>query len=356
MHLSNKKILVTGAAGFIGFHLVNRLLSMNAKVVGLDNINDYYEVSLKYARLRECGIISEAIDQNGFAKSIINTNYSFHKLDLTNKDALVQLFEKERFDVVVNLAAQAGVRYSIENPDAYINSNIVGFMNILECCRNYPVEHLVYASSSSVYGMNKKIPFSVNDNVDHPISLYASTKKSNELMAHTYSHLFNIPTTGLRFFTVYGPWGRPDMAYYSFSKNILTQKQITVYNNGKMVRDFTFISDIIDGIVTSIRVIPTKRENLDGQLGTSQAPYTILNLGNNRPIGLLDFIHTLEDALGTKANLKFAELQDGDVLKTWADIDETHKKINYYPKVEIKAGLTIFADWFKKYYKDGITK
>jgi len=356
MHLSNKKILVTGAAGFIGFHLVNKLLLMNSNVVGLDNINDYYEVSLKYARLRKCGIISEAIDQGGFAKSIINTNYSFHKVDLTNKDALVQLFEKEHFDVVVNLAAQAGVRYSIENPDAYINSNIVGFMNILECCRNYPVEHLVYASSSSVYGMNKKIPFSVNDNVDHPISLYASTKKSNELMAHTYSHLFNIPTTGLRFFTVYGPWGRPDMAYYSFSKNILTQKQITVYNDGKMVRDFTFISDIIDGIVASIQVIPTKKENWDGQLGTSQAPYTILNLGNNRPIGLLDFIHTLEDALGTKANLKFAELQDGDVLKTWADIDETHDKINYYPKVEIKAGLTIFADWFKKYYKDGITK
>jgi UDP-glucuronate 4-epimerase len=254
------------------------------------------------------------------------------------------------------LAAQAGVRYSIENPDAYINSNIVGFMNILECYRNYPVEHLVYASSSSVYGMNNKIPFSVEDNVDHPISLYASTKKSNELMAHTYSHLFNIPTTGLRFFTVYGPWGRPDMAYYSFSKNILTQKQITVYNDGKMVRDFTFISDIIDGIIASIQVIPVKKENLDGQPGTSQAPYSILNLGNNRPGGLLDFIHTLEDALGTKANLKFAELQDGDVLKTWADIDETHKKINYYPKVEIKAGLTIFADWFKKYYKDGITK
>lgn len=356
MHLLDKKILVTGAAGFIGFHLVNKLLSMNAKVFGVDNLNDYYEVSLKYARLKGCGITFEAINQIGYAKSELNSNYIFLKIDLTNKDALVQLFERERFDIVVNLAAQAGVRYSIENPDAYINSNIVGFMNILECCRNYPVEHLVYASSSSVYGVNKKIPFSVTDNVDHPISLYASTKKSNELMAHTYSHLFNIPTTGLRFFTVYGPWGRPDMAYYSFSKNILTNKQITVYNDGMMIRDFTFISDIIDGIVNSIKVIPVKKEDFDGKPGTSQAAYAILNLGNNKPVGLLDFIQTLEDALGTKANLKFAKLQDGDVLSTWADIDDTQSRINYNPKVEIKEGLTIFADWFKKYYKNGITK
>lgn len=356
MNFSNKKILVTGAAGFIGYHLVNKLMLENAIVVGLDNLNSYYEISLKMARLNEAGIEIKCIHDNVLVVSNKFANYKFIKADLCDKQTLLTLFAKEKFDYVVNLAAQAGVRYSIENPDAYINSNIIGFMNILECCRSYPVKHLVYASSSSVYGMNKQIPFSANDNVDHPISLYASTKKSNELMAHTYSHLFNIATTGLRFFTVYGPWGRPDMAYFSFSKNILDNKEITVYNNGIMRRDFTFISDIVDGIIASVVTVPTKKEEWNGDISTSTAPYRVLNLGNNKPVGLLDFINTLEDSLGIKANLKFAELQDGDVLETWADINTTQKEINYNPKVNINEGLLIFANWFKNYYSNGIKK
>jgi UDP-glucuronate 4-epimerase len=356
MNFSNKKILVTGAAGFIGYHLVNKLILENAIVIGLDNLNNYYEISLKIARLNEAGIDKNSIYDNEFVVSIKFANYKFIKADLCDKQTLLTLFEKEKFDYVVNLAAQAGVRYSIENPDEYINSNIIGFMNLLECCRAYPVKHLVYASSSSVYGMNKNIPFSVKDNVDHPISLYASTKKSNELMAHSYSHLFKMSTTGLRFFTVYGPWGRPDMAYFSFSKNILNNKEIKVYNNGSMRRDFTFISDIIDGILASILSIPTKNEQWDGSLNFSSAGYRIFNLGNNKPVELLDFIHTLEEALNTKAIIKFAELQDGDVLETWADIDITQNELQYKPKVEIKEGIKIFADWFKNYYKNGIEK
>jgi len=354
MDLSNKKILVTGAAGFIGFHLVNKLISENAIIVGLDNLNSYYETSLKIARLNEVGINKNSIYENEFVVSGKFSNYKFIKADLSDKQTILTLFAKENFDYVVNLAAQAGVRYSIENPDAYINSNILGFMNVLECCRIYPVKHLVYASSSSVYGLNKNIPFSVNDSVDHPVSLYASTKKSNELMAHTYSHLFNLPTTGLRFFTVYGPWGRPDMAYFIFSKNILTNKEIKVYNNGIMRRDFTFVSDIVDGIAASIVTIPSKNKHWDGSLKYSSAAYRVLNLGNNKPIGLLDFIYTLEGALNAKSIINFAELQDGDVIDTWADIDITHKELNYTPKVEIKEGLKIFADWFKNYYKYGI--
>ncbi len=356
MNFSNKKILVTGAAGFIGYHLVNKLILENAIVIGLDNLNNYYEISLKIARLNEAGIDKNSIYENKFVVSNKFANYKFIKADLCDKQTLLTLFEKEKFDYVVNLAAQAGVRYSIENPDEYINSNIIGFMNVLECCRAYPVKHLVYASSSSVYGMNKSIPFSVKDNVDHPISLYASTKKSNELMAHSYSHLFKMSTTGLRFFTVYGPWGRPDMAYFSFSKNILNNKEIKVYNNGIMRRDFTFISDIIDGILASILSIPTKNEQWDGSLNFSSAGYRIFNLGNNKPVELLDFIHTLEEALNTKAIIKFTELQDGDVLETWADIDITQNELQYKPKVEIKEGIKIFADWFKNYYKNGIEK
>jgi UDP-glucuronate 4-epimerase len=356
MQLLSKKILVTGAAGFIGFHLIQRLLSLGVHVIGIDNLNDYYEVSLKNARLKECGIDLRIVNEIGEAKSTLYPKYTFYKKDLTEKNALTHLFENERFNVVVNLAAQAGVRYSIENPDAYIHSNIIGFMNILECCRSFPIEHLVYASSSSVYGLNTKVPFSVDDNVDHPISLYAATKKSNELMAHTYSHLFNMPTTGLRFFTVYGPWGRPDMAYYSFSNNILSNKSITVYNEGVMMRDFTYISDIIDGIVGAMLSIPQKSNDWEGVSNSSTAPYRILNLGNNKPVGLLDFIKTLETALGTKANLQFAELQDGDVLETWADIDVAKTAIGYNPKVEIKEGLTVFAQWFKNYYKNETRK
>ena len=356
MNFSNKKILVTGAAGFIGYHLVNKLILENAIVIGLDNLNNYYEISLKIARLNEAGIDKNSINENEFVVSNKFANYKFIKADLCDKQTLLTLFEKEKFDYVVNLAAQAGVRYSIENPDEYINSNIIGFVNVLECCRAYPVKHLVYASSSSVYGMNKNIPFSVKDNVDHPISLYASTKKSNELMAHSYSHLFKMSTTGLRFFTVYGPWGRPDMAYFSFSKNILNNKEIKVYNNGIMRRDFTFISDIIDGILASILSIPTKNEQWDGSLNFSSAGYRIFNLGNNKPVELLDFIHTLEEALNTKAIIKFTELQDGDVLETWADIDITENELQYKPKNEIKEGIKIFADWFKNYYKNGIEK
>jgi UDP-glucuronate 4-epimerase len=325
-----KKILVTGSAGFIGFHLSQRLLSKGDQVIGLDNLNNYYDVSLKEARL-----------------NLLKTqnNFSFYKLDLADQEAIENLFKAHKFDVVVNLAAQAGVRYSLKNPQAYINSNIVGFTNILEGCRHSQVKHLVFASSSSVYGANTKIPFSVYDNVDHPISLYGASKKSNELMAHTYSHLFNLPATGLRFFTVYGPWGRPDMAFFLFTKAILSGQPIDVFNYGKMKRDFTYIDDIVEGLVRVIDKIPQPDPII------SNAPYKIYNIGNNNPIELLRFIEVIESCLGIKAQKNMLPIQQGDALITYADVDDLIKDVGFKPNTPIEVGIKHFVDWYKDFYK-----
>lgn len=332
------KILITGSSGFIGFHLSNLLLSKGFDIVGIDNMNDYYDVQLKKSRL-----------------SLLEKKEKFHfyQIDLVDRDKINELFEREKFDYVINLAAQAGVRYSITNPYSYIDSNIIGFINILEACRNYPVKHLIYASSSSVYGGNSVTPFSTEHNVDHPVSLYAATKKSNELMAHTYSHLYNIPTTGLRFFTVYGPWGRPDMAYFSFAKDILEGKEIKVFNHGKMERDFTYIDDITMGIYKLIEKAPEKNSKwneIENNLSESFAPYKIFNIGNNNPVKLMDFIRVLEEKIGKEANKVYMEMQDGDVLKTYADISDLEKAINFKPSTSIEDGLEKFAKWYKEYY------
>ncbi|MFH5835538.1 NAD-dependent epimerase [Proteiniclasticum sp. C24MP] len=332
------KILVTGAAGFIGFHLSKRLLQEDNEIIGLDNLNDYYDPELKKSRL-------EILNQY--------QNFTFHKMDLKDKKELDALFESHRPDYVINLAAQAGVRYSIENPYAYVDSNLIGFMNILEACRNYPVKHLLYASSSSVYGGNKVAPFSTNHNVDHPVSLYAATKKSNELMAHTYSHLYGIPTTGLRFFTVYGPYGRPDMAYFSFTKDILEGKSIKVYNHGKMERDFTYIDDIVEGIRKLIVHVPEANKDWDeskDDLSSSFAPYKIYNIGNNNPVPLMRFINALEAALGKEADKIFMDMQPGDVLRTYADVSDLEKEISFKPGTTIEEGLKRFVDWYLTYY------
>ncbi len=333
------KILITGAAGFIGFHLSKKLLDESHQVIGIDNFNDYYEPRLKESRL-----------------DILNKfdNFIFHKVDLKNKDEVDSIFTTYRPSHVINLAAQAGVRYSIENPYAYVDSNLIGFMNILEACRKYPVEHLLYASSSSVYGGNKVVPFSTNHNVDHPVSLYAATKKSNELMAHTYSHLYGIPTTGLRFFTVYGPWGRPDMAYFSFTKDILEGKPIKVFNHGKMERDFTYIDDIVEGIVKLIDKAPIANKEWDeskDDLSTSFAPYKIYNIGNNNPVTLMRFINSLESALGKEAEKVYMDMQPGDVLRTYADVSDLERDIKFKPSTSIEDGLKKFVDWYKSYYK-----
>lgn len=334
------KILVTGAAGFIGFHLVQVLINSGNEVVGIDNINDYYDVNLKYARLKETGINRELISENKkLVKSTLNKNYQFAKIDLTDLKRLEELFEKEKFTHVVNLAAQAGVRYSLENPYAYIQSNVVGFVNILECCRNYKIKHLVYASSSSVYGANAKIPFSEEDRVDHPVSLYAATKKSNELMAHTYSHLYNLTTTGLRFFTVYGPWGRPDMAPMLFANAISKGKPIDVFNNGDMQRDFTYIDDIIAGIVGCLTVLPKKTPKAD-----------IYNIGNSQPVALMDFISIMEACLGKIAIKKYLPKQAGDVKITYADTTKIEKKTGYKPNSDLNKGISLFISWFYQYY------
>lgn len=333
------KILITGVTGFIGFHLANLLLVKNHDVVGIDNLNNYYEQSLKEDRL----IIMKKHD-----------NFVFYKVDLKDKPSVDHIFETHRPDYVINLAAQAGVRYSISNPYAYVDSNLIGFMNILEACRNYPVKHLLYASSSSVYGGNKVVPFSTNHNVDHPVSLYAATKKSNELMAHTYSHLFSIPTTGLRFFTVYGPYGRPDMAYFSFVKDILAGKPIKVFNHGEMKRDFTYVDDIVESISQLIDRIPSANKNWDERvddLSTSFAPYKIYNIGNNNPVDLMRFITILEDQLGIKAEKIFMDMQPGDVLITYADVSDLENDIGFKPSTSIEEGLGKFVKWYKEYYK-----
>ncbi|QIA09172.1 NAD-dependent epimerase [Draconibacterium halophilum] len=334
------KILVTGTAGFIGFHLANKLVEAGVEVVGIDNINDYYSTDLKYARLEESGISKEAINWHQKVVSKKTPAYSFVRMNLEDREQIDQLFETEKFDMVCNLAAQAGVRYSIENPRAYIDSNIVGFINILEACRHNNVKHLVYASSSSVYGNSAKMPLSVDDTVDNPVSLYAATKKSNELMAHTYSHLFGIPTTGLRFFTVYGPWGRPDMAYFSFTKNILSGEAIRVFNHGDMYRDFTYIDDIVKGIVKILNEPPT-----------SIPPYKVHNIGNSSPVKLMDFIETIEKALGQAAVKEFHEMQPGDVYKTYADVSVLKRDFGYSPDTPLAKGIGEFVKWYTTFYK-----
>ena len=327
-------ILVTGSAGFIGYHLSEKLLARGDTVTGLDNLNDYYEVSLKEARLDRLKA---------------QPAFTFIHADLHDRPALEALFTENNFDAVINLAAQAGVRYSLENPHAYIDSNVVGFTNILECCRHHKIGHLVYASSSSVYGMNASMPFSVHDNVDHPISLYAATKKANELMAHTYSHLYNLPTTGLRFFTVYGPWGRPDMALFLFTKAILTGEPIKVFNNGKMQRDFTYIDDIVEGIIRVTDKPATPNSDWDAASpdpGTSSAPYRLYNIGNNNPVSLMDFIGAIEKALGKTAEKEFLPMQPGDVAATYADIDALIDSIDYHPQTPVQDGINNFIAWY----------
>ncbi len=335
----SKKILITGTAGFIGHNLAKKLLERGDEVIGLDNINDYYDISLKYGRLKDTGIEQKEIEYAKLTQSSKYPNYRFIKLNLEDADEMEKLFKKEKFTDVCHLAAQAGVRYSLKNPHAYIQSNIVGFMNILECSRHNDIKALVYASSSSVYGLNKEQPFSTKHNVDHPISLYAATKKSNELMAHTYSHLYNLPTTGLRFFTVYGPWGRPDMAPFLFTKAILENKPINVFNNGKLERDFTYIDDITEGV---IRVIDNPASN--------KPPYKIYNIGNNAPVKLMDFIQTIEQKIGKSAQKKMMDMQPGDVHSTYADTSELINDLGYKPKTPLKDGISEFIDWYKKFY------
>ena len=332
------KILVTGSAGFIGFHLARKLIKQGHEVVGLDNLNHYYDVRLKLDRLKVLGIDAYTIAMGETHIQSKYPNFSFIKMGLENKSELVQLFEKEKFDVVYNLAAQAGVRYSIENPESYINSNVVGFAHLLEACRHYSIKHLIYASSSSVYGLNGEVPFKVSDNVDTPISVYAATKKSNELLAHSYSHLFKLPTTGLRFFTVYGPWGRPDMATMLFAKAIMNDQPIKVFNNGKMSRDFTYIDDIIDGLIKVM------------ERSTEDELYRIYNIGNSKPVNLLEFIETMENALGRKAEKIFMPMQPGDMENTYADVTDLMQDFEYQPDTPLATGIEHFANWYLKYY------
>ncbi len=348
-----KKVLITGTAGFIGSHLAEKLLSEGYEVVGLDMINDYYDINLKYDRLRKAGIDRESISYGELVLSEISSSYRFIQLKLEEKEPLMDLFQQEKFDVVINLAAQAGVRYSLTNPEAYVDSNITGFLNILEACRYHPVQNLVYASSSSVYGLNANMPFSVRSNVDHPVSLYAASKKSNELMAHTYSHLFGIPTIGLRFFTVYGPWGRPDMALFLFTDAILRGRPIQVFNHGKMERDFTFISDIVNGIAKMVDHPPTGNLDWDPvhpDPSGSTAPYRLYNIGNNSPVKLMEFIEAIEKALGKVAIKEMKPIQPGDVVKTWADVDALVEDYDYRPHTPIQEGVDAFIGWFRKYY------
>ncbi len=347
------KVLITGAAGFIGFHLAIKLLQRSDEVVGIDNINSYYDINLKYARLKELGIEKDSIENSQKIISKKYNNLSFYKIDIADKVSVENLFKIERFDVVVHLAAQAGVRYSLEDPHIYIESNIVGFLNILEGCRHYNIKNLVFASSSSVYGLNGSQPFKTTDKTEHPVSLYAATKKSNELMAHTYSHLYNLPTTGLRFFTVYGPWGRPDMALFLFTKAILEDKPIDVYNYGKMRRDFTYINDIVEGVVRVIDNPPEGNLSWNGKNpdpGSSKAPYKIYNIGNNNPVELMEFIEAIEKALGKKAKKNMLPIQPGDVPITYADVSDLVEDLGYKPATSVQKGINEFVDWYKQFY------
>lgn len=331
------KILITGAAGFIGSHLAKKLISQGHEIIGVDNINDYYDPKLKEDRL----------------KSIGDNNFTFYKVTLEDADKLEEIFKEQQPDVVVNLAAQAGVRYSLENPRAYIDSNIVGFVNILECCRHYDVKHLIYASSSSVYGANTSKPFSTSDNIDHPLSLYAATKKSNELMAHTYSHLYNLPTTGLRFFTVYGPWGRPDMALFKFTKAIVNDETIDVYNHGNMMRDFTYVDDIVEAISRLVKRPAQPNPEWSGanpDPSSSYAPYKIYNIGNNSPVRLMEFVEAIENKLNKIAKKNYMDLQPGDVPETYANVDDLFRDIDFKPETTIQDGVNNFIDWYLDYY------
>ena len=347
------KILITGTAGFIGFHLAKRMFERGDEVIGLDNINNYYDVGVKYGRLKETGIKQEEIKYNKLIQSNNALNYKFIKLNLEDRENIEKLFKAEKFDKVCHLAAQAGVRYSLTNPYAYIEANIIGYMNILEACRHNKIKHLVYASSSSVYGLNEKMPFSTSDNIDHPVSLYAATKKSNELMSHTYSHLYGIPTTGLRFFTVYGPWGRPDMALFLFTKAILEDKPIDVFNYGNMKRDFTYIDDIVKGIIRVIDNPPKGNPDWSGlnpDPSNSNARYKIYNIGNNSPVKLMDFIEAIEEALGKKAKKNMMPLQQGDVPASHADVSNLLEDMDYKPNTPIKKGINSFIEWYKDFY------
>lgn len=333
------KILITGTAGFIGSHLSKKLISQDHEVIGIDNINDYYDVTIKEDRL----------------KSIGTENFTFYKINLEDNSAMDEIFNKEKPQVVINLAAQAGVRYSLENPRAYIDSNIVGFTNILECSRHHKVEHLIYASSSSVYGANTSKPFSTSDNIDHPLSLYAATKKSNELMAHTYSHLYNLPTTGLRFFTVYGPWGRPDMALFKFTKAIVNDEEIDVYNHGEMMRDFTYVDDIVEAISRLVQKPAQPNPEWSGanpDPSSSYAPYKIYNIGNNSPVRLMEFVEAIENKLGKVAKKNYMDLQPGDVPETYANVDDLFNNIDFKPETTIQDGVNRFIDWYLEYYKE----
>lgn len=333
------KYLVTGAAGFIGFHLIKKLIQQGETVVGIDNLNDYYDVSLKESRL-----------------NILNklNNFSFSLIDLADREKMASLFETEKFDKVIHLAAQAGVRYSLINPFSYADSNLTGFLTILEGCRHNDIKHLVYASSSSVYGLNDELPFSPHDQANHPVSLYAATKKANELMAHSYSHLYGIPTTGLRFFTVYGPWGRPDMALFKFTKAIINDEPIDIYNNGQMRRDFTYVEDIVEGVVRIADVIPTSQQDWKVSIGTpanSSAPYKVYNIGNGSPVNLMDYISALEAHLGKTADKNMLPMQPGDVYTTWADTEDLFKATGYKPQTSVDEGVKQFVDWYKNYYQ-----
>lgn len=331
------RILITGAAGFIGSHLAKKLISQGHEIIGVDNINDYYDPKLKEDRL----------------KSIGDNNFTFYKVTLEDADKLEEIFKQQYPDVVVNLAAQAGVRYSLENPRAYIDSNIVGFVNILECCRHYDVKHLIYASSSSVYGANTSKPFSTSDNIDHPLSLYAATKKSNELIAHTYSHLYNLPTTGLRFFTVYGPWGRPDMALFKFTKAIVNDETIDVYNHGNMMRDFTYVDDIVEAISRLVKRPAQPNPEWSGanpDPSSSYAPYKIYNIGNNSPVRLMEFVEAIENKLNKTAKKNYMDLQPGDVPETYANVDDLFRDIDFKPETTIQDGVNKFIDWYLDYY------
>lgn len=334
-----QKVLITGAAGFIGFHLSKRLIDEGKTVFGVDSLNEYYDPKLKRDRLE---ILKKS------------KKFTFYRAHLEHKDELEKIFESQQYDIVVNLAAQAGVRYSLENPNAYVDANLVGFVNIIECCRHHKVKHFVFASSSSVYGANTKMPFSIHQNVDHPVSLYAATKKANELMAHTYSHLYGLPSTGLRFFTVYGPWGRPDMALFLFTKAILEGEPINVFNNGKMKRDFTYIDDIVEGVVRVMTNRPESNPEWTGEApdpGTSYSPYRIYNIGNNNPIELSIFIEEIENAIGIKAQKKYMEMQPGDVPATYADVNDLIRDVGFKPETQISEGIKKFIDWYRTYYK-----
>ncbi len=343
------KILITGTAGFIGYHLAKQLMERGDEVVGLDNINDYYDVRLKLARLEDSGIPQKEIEYNKLITSHSYPNYRFIKLDIADKEKIFNLFKREKFDKVCHLAAQAGVRYSITNPEKYIHSNITGQFHLLEAVRHYGPMPFIYASSSSVYGINKKQPFSIYDKVDFPVSLYAATKKADELFSHTYSYLFNIPTIGLRFFTVYGPWGRPDMAIFKFVKNIMEDKPIDVYNYGKMERDFTYIDDIIEGVIKTIDAV--EKVAVPGNNPDTPAPYKIYNIGRGKPVPLMDFIHTIENLTGKKAIMNYLPMQPGDVPSTYADTSQLTKDFSYQPSTDLYEGVSKFIDWYRKFYE-----